>query len=84
MKNKRMFVIKYLSATNHKGTRFRITDTRHKGNSKIYSWNYKYNGLLDQATKILNDKGINVDGYSEPWTEMDKVYIFSNNFNCQI
>ena len=26
-KNKRMFIVKYLKATNTKGTRFKITDT---------------------------------------------------------
>ena len=34
MKNKRMFVAKYLGPTDTRGTRFKITDTRHRGKTE--------------------------------------------------
>ena len=81
MKNKRMFVAKYLGPTNYKGTRFRVTDTRHRGKSRIFSWDYSLGYLLEQATTKLESLGIVISGYSEPWTEDDKVYIFTDNFS---
>ena len=81
MRNKRMFVAKYLGPTNHKGARFKITDTRHRGISKIFSWNYDLGYLTEQATTKLENLGINIDGYSEPWTEDDKVYLFTDDFS---
>jgi len=83
--NKRMFVVKYLSATNTRGTRIRITDTRHRGKSIIKSWDYSLNGLTEQAINILlNEFGIIITGYSEPFTEMNKVYLFTDNFSSTL
>jgi len=28
--------------------------------------------------------GIKIDGYSEPWTEDNKTYIFSHDFSTQL
>ena len=97
MKNKRMFVVKYLSSTTHKGTRFKITDTRHRGVSKIFSWDYStdtrhrgvskvfsYGFLIDQASTVLSKLGIKIDGFSEPWTEDDKIYLFSDDFSTPL
>lgn len=82
MKNTRMFIIKFLASG--EGTRFRITDTRHRGKSKLYSWNYSLNGLSDQASAIFKKLNIEISGYSEPWTEDDKVYFFSNDFSTEL
>jgi len=84
MKNKRMFVVKSLSATNHKGRRFRITDTRHRGVSKIFSWDCSYGFLTEQASTVLSKLGIKIDGFSEPWTEDDKIYLFSDDFSTPL
>ena len=84
MNNKRMFVVKYLSSTTHKGTRFKITDTRHRGVSKIFSWDYSYGFLTDQASTVLSKLGIKIDGFSEPWTEDDKIYLFSDDFSTPL
>ena len=81
MKNKRMFVVKYLGPTDTKGTRFKITDTRHRGKNRIFSWDYSLGYLTEQATTKLKSLGINITGYSEPWTEDDKVYLFSDDFS---
>lgn len=79
-----MFIAKYLSSTAHKGTRFKITDTRHRGVFKIFSWDYSYGFLTDQASTVLSKLGIKVDSFSEPWTEDDKVYLFSDDFSTPL
>ena len=79
-KNMRMFVVKYLGATDHKGTRLKITDTRHRGKSFTYSWNYKLGYLTAQALDIFKRQGIKIVGYSEPWTEDSKTYLYTDNF----
>ena len=84
MKNKRMFVVKHLAPTNSKGTRFRVTDTRHRGKSRVFSWDYSLGWLTEQATTKLESLGIEVSGYSAPWTETDKVYLFTDNFSTLI
>jgi|TARA_R110002020_G_scaffold7979_4_gene32974 hypothetical protein len=83
MKNKRMFVVKFLASSSG-SIRFRITDTRREGKSKIYSWDYKLNGLLDQASAIFKNLNIEISGYSQPWTEDDKLYLFSNDFSTRL
>ena len=82
--NRRMFVAKYLGATDTLGTRFKITDTRHKGKSMTFSWDYELGFLTEQATEKLESMGIKIDGYSEPWTEDNKTYIFSHDFSTQL
>ena len=82
MKNKRMFVVKFLASGN--GTRFRITDTRHRGVSKLYSWDYSLSGLTEQAFAIFKKQNIKISGYSEPWNEDDKVYFFSDDFSTSL
>ena len=77
-----MFVVKVLASDN--GKRFRITDTRHRGVSKLYGWDYSLNGLRDQASAIFKKQNIKISGYSEPWTEDDKVYFFSDDFSTPL
>ena len=84
MKNKRKFIAKYLSPTNHKGARLKITDTRHCGVSKIFTWDYALGYLTEQATTKLEKIGIIIDGYSEPWTDDDKVYLFTDDFSTSL
>ena len=83
-----MFVVKYLGATNHLGTRFKILDPRHKGKARTYSWDYSLNNLKEQAISVLRARGITFDGffdgYSEPWTENDKVYLFTSDFETSL
>ena len=51
--NKRMFVVKYLSATNTRGTRIRITDTRHRGKSIIKSVRLAINKIDNSSVEIF-------------------------------
>ena len=84
MKNKRMFVAKYLGPTNYRGPSFRITDTRHRGINRIFSWDYSLGYLTEQATTVLESLGITVTGYSEPWSEENKTYIFTDDFKTTL
>ena len=82
--NKRMFKAKYLGPTNTKGTRFKITDTRHRGKSFIYSWDYSKNGLTDQALEVFKQCNIKIEGYSEPWTSDNCSYFFTSDFKTML
>ena len=82
--NKRMFIAKYLGATDTKGTRFKITDTRHRGKSFIYSWDYRKNGLTDQALEVFKQCNIKIEGYSEPWTSDNSNYFFTSDFKTML
>lgn len=64
MKHYRAFKIKYLGATNYKGSRIKITDERFD-QSKIINYSAKYNHTLEQAIDFLKNNGFNIVGYSE-------------------
>tara|TARA_R110002110_G_C12861455_1_gene660594 strand:+ start:102 stop:371 length:270 start_codon:yes stop_codon:yes gene_type:complete len=82
--NKRMFKAKYLGPTNTKGSRFKIIDTRHKGKSFTYSWDYsKRNRTTGQALEIFKKCNINIEGYSESSSE-DYWYFFTSDFKTML
>ena len=58
MKNLQMLEIKYLAATNTKGARIKIIDTRFKA-SVTLSRDYETDGI-QQAIGYLADKGYNI------------------------
>ena len=59
IKNGRVFKIKYLGATNTKGSRIKIIDCRFK-KSKTLSRSYKHISGLYDAVDYLTNKGINI------------------------
>lgn len=80
MENKRGFEIKYLGATDTKGSRVKIKDLRNKV-SKIISYDYSYNNIYDMAEAWLNGHCITIEGC----IETDKGYILtSDNFTDMI
>lgn len=80
MKNLRMFEIKFMGPTNHKGSRLKITDHRHK-KSVILSKSYEFNSIMDQAKEYLESKGITIVGQSEG---IKNDMLLSDNFDKQI
>tara|TARA_R110000744_G_scaffold228642_3_gene346655 strand:- start:1400 stop:1681 length:282 start_codon:yes stop_codon:yes gene_type:complete len=82
--NKRMFKAKYLGPTNTKGSRFKIIDTRNRGKSLTYSWDYSKRGLTDQALEIFKKCNINIQGYSEPWNIDNANYFFTSDFKTML
>lgn len=60
----RIFIVKYLSPTNLKGGRIKITDKR-AGESKTISYSYRHNNSLDEACEYLASIGINVVSHAD-------------------
>ena len=80
MKTFRSFEIKYVSATDTKGSRISIHDLRNN-KRKIISYNYEYNNIYQIAEAYLSSVGISCSGVSET----PKGYIlFTDNFKTQI
>ena len=71
MKNLHIIQVKYMSATNTKGSRVKLIDTRF-GNSITLSYDYECNGVDEQAVKHLTDKGYIIIGKS--YNEITGVY----------
>ena len=65
------FKVKFLGATNYRGSRVKITDTR-MGNSVTIPYNYKFNNIKEIAFDYLNSKGLEIDGFS--WDEKGQFY----------
>lgn len=55
LNQKRVYKAKYLSPTNYKGSRVKLTNL-YSGESKIYPYNYKYNNIQEIATDIIENK----------------------------
>ena len=81
MKTFRAFEVKYIGATNTKGSRIRITDCRFE-ESAIIDYDYSCNSSTDIAIKYLELKGIEICGQSEH----SKIagLLFSENFTTRI
>lgn len=64
IKHCRGIKVKYLGATNNKGTRIKLTD-EYFGQSKIINFSYEYNWCHDHAIDYLKNNGFNIVGYAE-------------------
>ena len=54
MNHLHLIKVKYISATDHKGTRVRITSTRHN-KSKIIPFDYRFDNALEVAKDYLKN-----------------------------
>jgi len=80
MENLRGFEVVFLGATNSRGARVRIIDTRFN-KTKIISYDYEFNNVGDIAEKFL--KGIGIECLFK--CELQKGYmLLTKNFNIQI
>jgi len=78
----RVFEVKYLSATNTKGSRIKINDLRHKKSITI-SYNYSLDGIKEIAINELLKKGIKINSFS--YNEKNhNYYINTLDFETQI
>jgi len=57
LKNLRAFKIKYIGATNSRGSRVSIKDLRNN-KTLIIAYDYEFNNICDMANKYLNSIGI--------------------------
>lgn len=62
--NLHAFTIKYLGATNTKGSRIKITSERFEQSITI-SYNHEFNSAIDCALAYLLNKGFNIVGQAE-------------------
>ena len=67
MKSYHLIEVKYLGATNTRGSKAKITSLRFPNDSITVSLDYQYNNIRDQAIDLLNSFGfkINGSGYDE-------------------
>ena len=81
MKAFRAFEVKYIGATNTKGSRVRITDYRFNESVTI-PYDYTYSDSVDIAIMFLRLKGIEICGQSEH----SKIagLLFTENFEIRI
>lgn len=78
--NLRAFEVKYQGATNHRGSRIKITDLRFNKSVTI-SCGYEYNNTFDQAAEFLLAKGIEVISKAEG---KECYILLTNDFTNQI
>lgn len=62
--NYHILELKYLPATNTKGTRLKIKSHRFKDSTTIHR-DYQYDNFSDQAIDFLTEKGFNIIGKGE-------------------
>ena len=74
MKHYRTLKAKYLSPTNHKGSRIKITD-EYFGQSIILPYSYEFGNTEEQVYYFLIENNFNVIGYGT----CNKDYIFMCN-----
>jgi len=79
-KHYRMFEVRYLSATDTKGSRLKIVDERNN-KSKTLGRDYKYNVGGDQVIGYLHHIGIEVIGFA---TTDEKDFIFTSDFKTML
>lgn len=63
--NYHIIKVKYLGATDTLGSRVKLISERFKGNSITLSYDYTYNGALDQAVAWLSEHAYGVKGQGE-------------------
>tara|TARA_A100001201_G_scaffold137318_1_gene127097 strand:+ start:444 stop:755 length:312 start_codon:yes stop_codon:yes gene_type:complete len=79
--NLRIFEVKYLAPTNHKGSRVSISEPRNQGTSHTkrvtLSYDYATGDILTQAVQHLQSIGMNVTGKGDAG---DKYIVTCDNF----
>lgn len=63
MKSYHLIEVKYLGATNTRGSKAKITSLRFPNDSLTVSLDYQYSQIRDQAIDLLNSFGFKISGY---------------------
>lgn len=66
MENLHIIELKYLGATNTRGSRVKLTSKRFN-ESKTIAYNYKLNHIEDMAVEYLESKGFDIIGTAESY-----------------
>lgn len=78
----RMFRVKFISPTTHRGARVRITDLN-DGTRIMLSYDYEKGNITSQAINHLGANGIPVK--YETWSVVDGcTYLFATNFSQKL
>lgn len=80
----RTFEVKYLSATNTRGSRVKIIDLQRSEHKEVYvviSYDYELNNIWEMAQKYLNEKGIKIVCRC---SSNDRDYLLTDNFTTDI
>ena len=78
VKNMRAIRVKFLGATNNKGTRIKIIEQRYQTTDTVtLSYNYAIGNGTEQAIQYLQNKGINLLGKSDI---QDETILFSDSW----
>jgi len=65
LKNYQLITVKYIGATNTRGSRVKLTDTRFNNKSKYIPFNYSLNNINDMAAEYLTEQGFLLAGQCE-------------------
>ena len=65
LKNYQLITVKYFGATNTRGSRLKLTDTRFNNKSKYIPFNYSLNNINDMAAEYLTSIGFIIAGQCE-------------------
>jgi hypothetical protein len=76
MKSYHLIEVKYLGATNTRGSKAKITSLRFPNDSLTVSLDYQYNNIRDQAIDLLNGFGFKISGYG--YDEKKGVFILTS------
>tara|TARA_R110000765_G_scaffold36738_1_gene81835 strand:+ start:170 stop:475 length:306 start_codon:yes stop_codon:yes gene_type:complete len=76
----RMFVVKYLGATEQKGSRVKINDTR-RAESVTISFDYRMDTIRDIAIQYLLNKKIKIEGFT---TADGLYYLMTSDFETSL
>lgn len=82
MKHYRIFVTRYIPATNKQGSRVKITDMRFQV-SVTLPYDHEFNSIIDQARIYFVSRGIPIAGFG--YEEATGHYVlFSPNFDIPL
>ena len=76
--NKRIIQVKILGATNTKGTRIKLIESRYNTTDTFtMSYDYRHRDMADQAIEYLENKGIKIEGKGD---FNGATFLFSNSW----
>ena len=71
--NYHLIAIKYMGASNTRGSRVKIESLRFPNDSVIVSYDYKFGNILDQSIEFLKEEGFKLKGFG--YDEKKGIYI---------
>lgn len=73
MTNYHLIQVKYVGASNTRGSRVKLTSLRFPSDSVTLSFSYRHSSMIDQALEFLKEAKFKVSGYG--YDELKGVYV---------